>query len=351
MLKRRKFFVYGEKMKGWNLTKPFNLIEQEITENETVEASSKVRIVKALLTLADVLRYNGNVDTENVVLGSSGIGIVSETDTNLFDLKKGKHIYIESNQECNECYNCKSGKFSKCIKPLTAGEDYNGFLTDFISVATNKSFVLPDNVTDVEALFIDQISLALSVIDKLEIQKGDYVTIVGANNLGVILAQLLIYYQSVPIIVSNDEEDCQIARDSGIYYVLGPDDNWQKEIAVITSHRMCSKVVYISDCGVQIAKGFALASHGASIAYTGVSNKANSFSFVPAVKKQLTILCINNGFGNTEASINLLANKVINFSNLKINTVKYQDVPSELEAMNALFEETGKVRDTIVEMI
>ncbi len=338
-------------MKGWNLTKPFNLEEKEISDSKNATASSKVRIVKALITLADVLRYNGSIDTENVILGSSGIGVVSETDTNFFDIQKGKLIYVESNRECEECYFCKSGKYSKCLNPLTAGEDYHGFLTDFISVATNKSFALPDNVTDVEALFIDQISLALEVIDKLEIQKGDYVTIVGANNLGVILAQLLIYYQSVPIIVSNDEEDCQIARDSGIYYVLGPEENWQKEISVITSHRMCSKVVYISDCGVQIAKGFALASHGASVAYTGLSNKANSFSFAPAVKKQLTILCINNGFGNTEASINLLANKVINFSNLKINTIKYADVPDELKKMNDALEETGKISDTIVEMI
>lgn len=338
-------------MKGWILTKPFNLIENDISETETIEASSKVRIVKSLLTLADVLRFNGSIDTDNVVLGSSGIGIVSETDTNLLDLQKGKHIYIEAEQECNECYNCKSGRFSKCVNPLTAGEDYHGFLTDFINVATNKSFVLPDNITDVEALFIDQISLALEVIDKLEIQKGDYVTIVGANNLGVILAQLLIYYQAVPIIVSNDEEDCQIARDSGIYYVLGPEDNWQKEISVITSHRMSNKVVYLSDCGIQISKGFALASQGASIAYTGVSNKASTFSFVPAVKKQLTILCINSGFGNAEASINLLANKVINFSNLKVNTIKYSEVPSELEKMNASYEQTGKVYETIVEMI
>lgn len=338
-------------MKGYKLTKPFVLSEEEINETEPAIASSKVRIIKCLLTLADVLRFSGNISADNLILGSAGIGIVSQTDTNLFDLEKGKHVYIESKKECNECYNCKLGKYTKCMNLLTAGEDYDGFLSDFINVTTDMSHVLPENIADNESLFIDHVSLALSVIDKLEIQKGDYVTVVGANNFANILSQLLIYYQAVPIVVSTDEEDCNIAKASGIYYVLGPNDNWQKEISVITSRRMTEKVVYVSDCGIQISKAFALASQNASIAYTGVSTKANSISFVPAVKKQLNILCINHGFGNTEASINLLTNKVINFSNLKIATTTYDKVPEVLAEMTKTFEETGKITETVVNMV
>ena len=39
---------------------------------------------------------------------------------------------------------------------------------------------------------------------------------------------------------------------------------------------------------------------------------------VDTVKKQLQILCINNGYGNTAASINLIANKAINLSNVDV---------------------------------
>ena len=78
-------------MKGWKLTEPFTLKETELTESENVGGCSKIRITKALVSLSDVLRYRGNIDCENVVLGSSGIGIVSETDANLFGLEKGKH--------------------------------------------------------------------------------------------------------------------------------------------------------------------------------------------------------------------------------------------------------------------
>jgi threonine dehydrogenase-like Zn-dependent dehydrogenase len=297
------------------------------------------------------LRYNGEIDSNGVVLGSSGIGIVSETEANLFGLEKGKHVYIEPNRACDECYNCKSGNKQKCSSLQIAGEDFDGFLADFAHVDASQLFLLPDSVPDLEALFINHISLAISVVDKLGIQKGDYVAIVGANNFGNVLAQLLIYYQAVPIVLTNNEEDYKIAKDSGIYYVLGPEDNWLKEVSSITSGRLTKSVVYIADCNIPSQKAFALAAYNACVAYTGVSYKNSSISFAPAIKKQLEILCINSGFGNTAASINLIANKAINLSHLKLDSSHYSNIPETLKGMNETLNEKDKIYETIVDMI
>ena len=338
-------------MKGWKIIKPLTLEEREVTESTAVNALAKVKITKALISLSDVLRYNGELDSNNVVLGSSGIGVVSEAETNLFGLEKGKHVYIEPYRECLECYNCKSGEISKCANLLIAGEDFDGFLSNFTAVDPGKLFILPDSVPDLEALFIGHISLAISVVDKLGIQKGDYVAIIGANNFGNILAQLLIYYQAVPIVLTTNEEDFKIAKDSGIYYVLGQDDNWQKEVSAITSGRMPKSVVYISDCNIPTARAFALAAHDAGVAFTGVAYKNTSVSFVQAVKKQLKIHCINNGYGNTAASINLIANKAINLSYMKLDTASYDSVPQTLDKMNDTLKNNGKIYETVVDLV
>jgi threonine dehydrogenase-like Zn-dependent dehydrogenase len=232
-----------------------------------------------------------------------------------------------------------------------AGEDFDGFLSDFTAVDPGKLFILPESVGDFEALFIEQISLAISVVDKLGIQKGDYVAIIGANNFGNILAQLLIYYQAVPIVMTNNDEDFKIAQNSGIYYVLGQNDNWQKEVSSITSGRMTKSVVYISDCNIPAVKAFSLASYNASIAYTGIAYKSNPISFTQAVKKQLQILCVSSGFGNTAASINLIANKAINLSHLKLDTSTYDNVPKTLEKMSNMLDEQGKIYETIVDLV
>ncbi len=339
-------------MKGWKILKPLTLSESEIADAEKSElACSKVKITKVLITLSDILRYTGDIFAENVVLGSYGIGIVSETNTNLFGLEKGKHVYIEPTRPCGNCYNCKNGEKNKCTALMVAGEDFDGFLCDFTSLEPDKLFILPESVSDFEALFISHISLALSVVDKLNVQKGDYVAIIGANNFGNILAQLLIYYQAVPIVMTTDEEDFKIAKDSGIYYVLGAEDNWQKEVTSITGGRMTGSVVYISDCNIPTSKAFAAAAFNAKVAFTGVSYKNNPISFSQAVKKQLDIHCINNGFGNTAASINIIANKALDFSHLKLDASSYENIPDTFDKMKEKLDKDGKIYETIVDLI
>ena len=338
-------------MKGWKIIKPFTIKEIESVDQIDSTSISKVKITKALITLSDVLRYSGELDGESVVIGNSGIGVISETDANLFGLEKGQHVYIEPIVACETCENCKKNDDYHCTDLQRAGIDFDGFLRDFATVNAKNLFVLPESVADFNALFIDQISLGISVVDKLKIQKGDYVAIVGANNFGNILAQLLIYYQAVPIVVTNNLEDYKTAKDSGIYYVLGPDDNWQKEVANITSGRMTKNVVYISDCNISTSKAFDLASFNAGIAYTGVSNKNNVVSFAQAIKKQLKIYFINNKHGNTAASINLIANKAINLSNLKLDTASYDKVPEVLANMQKTLEEKGKIYETVIDLV
>jgi len=338
-------------MKGWKIVKPFTLKEEEILETDVCESFTKVKITKSIITLSDVLRYKDELDGENVVLGSAGIGVVSEAKTNLFGLEKGKHVYIEPYREETQCDPNVNWKTIKGSSLSSAGIDFDGFLSDFASVDPGKLFILPDSVPDLDALFINHISLAISVVDKLEIQKGDYVAIVGGNNFANILAQLLIYYQAVPILITNNDEDAQIAKDSGVYYVLGADDNWQKEVHTFTSGRMVKSVVYVADCNIPVIKAFNLASHNASVAFTGVAYKNNAISFSQAIKKQLKILCINNGYGNTASSINLIANKAINVTHLKLDSSTYENVPKAIENMSKTLDEKGKIYETVIDLV
>ena len=337
-------------MKGWKLIKPKTLKEEEFIDLNETQSLSKVKITKSLINRADVLRYNGELETKQVFLGGSGIGIVVETDANLFGLEKGKRVYIEPTRECAECYNCKNGQYTDCSNIQIAGEDFNGFLSDFATAPADKLFLLPDSVSDIDALFLGHISTSLKIVDMLKIQKGDYVAIIGSDSFGIILSQLLIYYQAVPIVMTLDDYNYKLAKDSGIYYVLGKDDNWQKEVSTITGGRMAENVVYISDCNIPSSKAFSLAAHGASVVFTGTTYN-NTVAFMQAIKKQLNILCINNGFGNTASSINLLANKAIDLSNLNINKIRYEQVPQTFKSLNDTFENNDKTSEVIVEMI
>ncbi len=338
-------------MKGLVYTKPKTLVEKDILDTDTLDSLVKVKLTNSLINLNDVLHYNGEFGKENVALGSYGVGIVTQASSNLFGLEVGKHVYIDSKKPCLECYNCKSGDEKKCSDILTAGEDYDGFLRDFISIEPNKLFTLPETVSDIDALFIGYISRAISVVDKLGIQKGDYVAIIGANNFANILAQLLIYYQAVPIVLSDETNDLELIKNSGIYYTIGPDDNWAKEVATLTGGRMTNSVVYISDCEISPVKAFSVASYNAKIAFTGISNNNISVSFNQAVKKQLNIFCVSDNLDNPETSINLLANKAINVSSLKFGSVNYEEFPQKLEKLSTELNENKYNLETVVTIL
>ena len=337
-------------MKGWKLVKPSLLEELENKDHVDCAPLCKVKITKALITRSDVLRYKGEIETKNVFLGSSGIGVVSEAGANLFGLEKGKRVYIEPNRECSECFNCKSGKYTDCSNLQIAGEDFDGFLCDFATAPTDKIYCLPDSVSDVDALFLGHISNALEIIDTLKIQKGDYVAILGSDNFSIIFAQLLIYYQAVPIIMTNDEHGFTTAKKSGVYYVLNKDDNWQKEASIITGGRMVDSVVYNSDSNISSSKAFAIAAYSANVVFTGVTYN-NTVSFMQAIKKQLNILCINNGFGNTASSINLLANKAVNLSYMNLKKIGYNEVPITIDNLSKSLESDLQCEEVIVDMI
>ncbi len=341
-------------MKKLKLLEPNNFVFEDANDSSLEEISSensKVKITKALITTPDVLRYAGELNANAVALGSYGIGVVMQSNANMFGIEQGKHVYVEPYKPCGECYSCKNGEEKKCSELLIAGEDYDGFLCDFVSTDNSKLYPLPESVSDYEGLFIGHISLALSIIDKLEIQKGDYVAVIGASNLGIILSELLIYYQAVPILISQYEKNIEIAKKSGIYYTLGADDNWQKEVSSLTGGRMAKHVVYFAESNIPANKAFSLASFNADVAFTGESFRTSSISFTQAIKKQLNIHCINASSGNTSASINILVNKAIDLSHLKLDSCSFNEVPEAFVAKKLEVEQEGIISETVVDLI
>ncbi len=336
-------------MQGWHIVGAKQTEDKTIEESFDVTTETKVMVTKAMITLPDALHFIKG-EPANTVPGAYGIGIVSEPGQNLFDLKQGTRVYISPTLPCKKCFSCNNGEPGKCSDMQIAGENFNGFLRNFVTTESSNLYYLPESVSDNDALFIEHISLSLSIIDKLDIQKGDHIAIIGANNFGNILSQLLIYYQAVPILIDVDEENLQVAKNCGIYYTLGEKDNWIKEVSSITGGRMAKSVVYISDSDISPKSAFLLAGYNAHVAFTGLSGKNTTVSFANAVKKQLVIHSVNTGYGYTSSSINLIANKACNLKKIKFDECAYADVPEVFKNMAARLENNEKIYDTIVKI-
>lgn len=338
-------------MKFWQFTgeKAAELSDgSEMIESAT---AAKVKLTRCLLNRNDVSAFLGDASAYPVVPGSFGVGLVVETGDNCFGLEKNMRVYLNPFETCNNCHNCKNGNPSCCLNLKTAGQNTEGFLRDFAVCPSQQLYSLPDSVSEDDAVFIEYISLALKVIDTLDIQKGDHVAVLGFNTLGNILCQLIMYYQGVPILVDSDPENVETAKKAGVYYITEATAAAIKNVSSLTSGRMADKVVHTCDPAIDTKLAFQLAAYGCKLAFAGFDYGPIRMNLSHAMKKQLVIYSLKNGIGNTSSAINLLANKALSASLILKHKATFS---SPLEALNeeaAHMEEEKKVYPIVVDMM
>ena len=341
-------------MTGWQIIGNEQL--EKVTKTEPFDGldSIKVKITRTLLTIEDIAAFCGE-DKEvafPVIPGRSSVGQISETGGNsVFGLEKGTRVYLAPISSCGKCYHCSLGKPEECYNFVIAGKNTDGFLRDFAVMKTSDIFALPSSVKDEDAIYIEYISLALSVIDKLKIEKGQHVAVIGCNVLASILAQLIIYYQGVPILIDSDENDLLLAKKSGIYYTVGLSDKTEEEISTITGGRMASRVVYLTRSGLPTDLAFKLAAPCANVGFAGFSYSNIKVPFSIAMRKQINAICITNGFGNTETAINLLANKAVDLSNYRLPLTAMDDIEKTFISSAEDYKEGKKIKNIFINMV
>ena len=89
-------------------------------------------------------------------------------------------------------------------------------MRDFAVMPQKNLRTLPENVNIEDAIYVEYIATAIRLLDELDIQKGS--TSPWGGHPGNIIAQLVIYYQAIPILIDGNEKNLEIAKQSNIYY-------------------------------------------------------------------------------------------------------------------------------------
>ncbi|MBE5741802.1 MAG: hypothetical protein E7360_00570 [Clostridiales bacterium] len=340
-------------MIAWRLS-DFGKIEK--TDNrEALEGidSVKVRITRALITEDDIAIACGEDKTikRPIILGRMAVGQVSELGQDSGFLEKGTRVFLSPVKQCGKCYHCTNDNPEDCYDFRIAGKNVNGFLKDFAVLNTSDVYSLPASVKDEDAIYIEYIALALSVIDKLKVEKGQHVAVMGANVFGSILSQLLIYYQAVPILLDEDESKLRLAKKSGIYYTVNANAKAEKEVCTLTGGRMASKVVFVTRSGLNSELAYKLAAPSSTVAYAGFTYPNLKTPVNVAMSKQLSTVCVTNGYGNYLTAINLLANKAIDLSNYALPITKMDNIISNVEEMSNAFKKKESFSNLYINML
>lgn len=316
-------------MKAWILDKPQSMSLQEINESETLENSAKVKITLLSLSFFDAKIYNGELAvTYPIIPGRHAVGIISEIqEGNL--LQRGQRVFIDSNLPCNNCYACKTDRTWKCEKMKVMGLTTEGLLRDFVSVPASNLYQIPPQMTDTEAQFIEHTSIAVKTFNELKPAEGEHIVIIGASVMGIIMAQLALYYQAVPILLDHRQERLDIATNLGIYYTVNTSSlDASERIKQITGGRNCECSIYLASSYENIQTAFDYAAAGGRVAIVGSNKYGKEFmngNISGVLSKQLSVTGITNGLKQIPAAINVLAKKAVDVTAFATKEIKFEE--------------------------
>lgn len=323
-------------MKFWQLDSPSTVSLQEKEPSVLKENFVKVKIEKVLLSTSDLELYKGTSKCEYpTVLGRNAVGVISDVyDKGKSLFQKMDRVAIEPYVPCMACKECLQGDYDKCANLSYMGQNCNGFLQNFVDVSIDQVRRLPDNMTNEQALFVSYVAFGLNIVDALNFEKGEHVAIFASTKTGIILAQLVAYYQAVPILISGNEELLDSARRLGVFYCVNNEKvDVEREVLMITGGRMCRELVLFSDADFSFKDVYNAAAMNASICLAGFSTKDSRLTIAQICQKHLNIFGVYNGVGNFASAINLLVTETVDVSQLVGEEISFDNLGEELQKL------------------
>ncbi len=177
------------------------------------EGDALVRITHAGICNTDLEITKGYMGFQGV-LGHEFVGVVEEcSDSNI----KGKRVVGEINVPCGQCMYCTSNMTNHCTKRTVLGIlNRDGAFADYTSLPLDRLHVVPDSVSNEEAVFVEPLAAAFEILEQIKIVPDDKVCVLGDGKLGLLIAQVLSLTGCNLTAVGNHSEKLSILDEIGI---------------------------------------------------------------------------------------------------------------------------------------
>ncbi len=197
-------------MKAVLFDKSISLVEIPKPARKEGEALIKVLLAGICNTDLEITRgymgYNG-------VLGHEFIGIVEDSETHFLI---NKRVVSEINIGCGHCEFCMSGLKRHCPNRSVVGIlDRQGAFAQYISLPDNNIFIIPDNVPDTHAVFVEPLAAALEILEQVRINPTSRVAIVGDGKLALLILQVIQLTGNKCFLFGKHKEKLNVAEQFG----------------------------------------------------------------------------------------------------------------------------------------
>lgn len=215
-------------MKAVRIVKPeqLELIEVEkpvINEKDNV----LIRMTAAGICGSDVGIYHGTnaAATYPRIIGHEMVGVVDQVGPNVQNLKVGDRVIVNQVTSCGECYPCRKGRGNVCDHLAVRGVHIDGGYREYIAVPESDCYILPDQLSDVDAVMIEPTTIAIQSCTRAQLEQEDMLLLYGAGALGSSILRIARQMCSHIIVADIMDDKLAEAKAAGAKYTI----NTQKE--------------------------------------------------------------------------------------------------------------------------
>ena len=146
-----------------------------------------IRVRLAGICATDLELALGYMDFHGVP-GHEFVGTVASGSADL----KDKRVVAEINCVCSKCDLCRRGLPTHCRNRTVLGiAGRDGAFADYLTVPAANCHVVPEGVTDAQAVFVEPLAAAVQVVRQHAVEPETRVAVLGTGRLGILIAQVL----------------------------------------------------------------------------------------------------------------------------------------------------------------
>jgi threonine dehydrogenase-like Zn-dependent dehydrogenase len=156
----------------------------------------------------------------------------------------------------------------------------DGAFAEFVAVPVANLHVVPENVSDEEAVFAEPLAAAFEILEQIQFNPGDQVLVVGDGKLGVLCAQTLKLSAGHLTVVGKHVDKLNLIKRRGIRTVILSD--WRPVLFDVVVEASGSA------SGLEIAMS-AVRPRGTLVLKSTIAG-AHSISLAPLVINEVTVV-------------------------------------------------------------
>jgi len=176
-----------------------------------------VRVTMAGICNTDLEITKGYMGFKGI-LGHEFVGVVDECDDREF---WGRRVVGEINCGCGQCPYCQSGQSRHCPNRSVLGIlKHDGAFADYLILPIRNLHLVPDSLSNEEAVFVEPLAAALQILEQVEIKPEHSVVVIGDGKLGLLVSMVMAQTNCHLTVIGKHQLKLNILTQKGISTIL-----------------------------------------------------------------------------------------------------------------------------------